>query len=465
MGGFNPFDFAYNLPPGGKLETPVFYAGYADGGLGGASRTLHRFQKSRILPGGPRLKARPVLYNSWEATTFAIDEAGQMALAEKAAALGVERFVVDDGWFGGRDTDRAGLGDWIASRRKFPNGLKPLIDRVHALGMDFGLWVEPEMINKDSDLYRAHPNWTLNFPGRPQTEVRNQLVLNLARPEVRDYVLNALDALLKDNDIQFLKWDHNRSWSEPGWPEVAPDQQQRVYVDYVRSLYWLLAELRHRHPALEIESCASGGGRVDMGVMALTEQVWPSDNTDAFDRLSIQDGFTYAYAPATMMAWVTGSPNAMNRRATSLEYRFLSAMQGCLGVGANIVRWTDAETASAKQLIAAYKTIRETVQHGDLYRLISPRGGSERSATCSVATDKNQAALFVFLHSTERLDPLPRVRLRGLDPGRRYAARAIAGPGDPGTPDAASGAFWMEHGIDVALVGDFQAALYVLQAV
>ena len=389
VGGYNPFDFAYVLQPGGRLETPVFYAGYSAQGLGGASRVMHRFQRTRILPGAPSPKLRPILYNSWEATIFAVDEAGQIALAEKAAEIGVERFVVDDGWFGARDTDRAGLGDWVVNRRKFPNGLKPLIDRVHALGMDFGLWVEPEMVNRDSDLYRAHPDWTLNFPGRPQTEARNQLVLNLARPEVRDYLLKVLDALLTDNDIQCLKWDHNRSWSEPGWPEVAPDQQQRIYVDYVRNLYWMLAELRRRHPKLEIESCASGGGRVDLGIMGLTDQVWPSDNTDAFDRLSIQDGFTYAYAPAVMMAWVTDSPNGLSRRSTSLEYRFLSAMQGGLGVGANLAKWGAPETATAKRLVAEYKAIRRTVQQGDLYRLISPRGGSARSATLSVAPDRS----------------------------------------------------------------------------
>ena len=179
-----------------------------------------------------------MIYNSWEATEFNVNEAGQMALAEKAAALGVDRFVMDDGWFGQRKDDHAGLGDWYVNQEKFPHGLKPLIDKVHALGMDFGLWVEPEMVNPDSDLYRKHPDWVLHFPGRPRSEQRNQLVLNLARPDVRDYVFGFLDKLLTENDIAFLKWDYNRNWSEPGWDQLPAAEQKRVYVDFTHNLYW-----------------------------------------------------------------------------------------------------------------------------------------------------------------------------------------------------------------------------------
>ena len=246
-GGFNPFDFGYVLHPGQSLETPVFYGGYSNHGLGGASRLLHHFEIANILPHRPGQedppKPRPVIYNSWEATEFRVNEAGQMALAEKAAALGIDRFVMDDGWFGQRKDDHAGLGDWYVNQQKFPHGLKPLIDKVHSLGMDFGLWVEPEMVNPDSDLYRKHPDWVLNFPGRPRTEQRNQLVLNLARPDVRDYVLGFLDKLVTENDIAFLKWDYNRNWSEPGWDQLPPAEQKRVYVDFTRNLYGILAEL------------------------------------------------------------------------------------------------------------------------------------------------------------------------------------------------------------------------------
>jgi len=462
--GYNPFDFNYRLKHGESLTSPVFHAGFSNEGFGGASRIFHRYQRERILPNAPSPRLRPVLYNSWEATFFDVTEAGQIALAEKAARIGVERFVVDDGWFGARNSDKAGLGDWVVNRKKFPNGLGPLIKRVNELGMQFGLWVEPEMVNPDSDLYRAHPDWVINFPGRQRSEARNQLVLNLARKDVYEYLLKKLDELVTGNNIEYLKWDHNRTWSEPGWPEVGPDQQQRLYVDYVDKLYKLLAELRRRHPNLEIESCASGGGRVDLGIMKLTEQVWTSDNTDPYDRLVIQDGYSHAYAPAAMMAWVTDSPNFVNKRVTSLEYRFLSAMQGGLGIGANLHHWSEEDFAKARRMVEEYKRIRATVQLGNLYRLVSPRNGSPRTATLSVSQDRRQAVLFAFLHSSMMRAAQPVIQLRGLAPDTVYALRQIAGTAAPRTPAKASGAYWMGNGLKVALEGDFQAAAFVLEA-
>ena len=464
-GGYNPFDFSYRLAPGESLDTPVFFGGYTPGGLGEASRLLHRFELTHVLPQSPHPRARPVLYNSWEATEFNVNEAGQMKLAEMAARVGVERFVMDDGWFGARDNDHAGLGDWVVNPQKFPHGLQPLIEKVHALGMDFGLWVEPEMVNPDSDLYRKHPDWVLNFPGRPRTEGRNQLVLNLARQDVRDHLFHVLDDLLSHNDIAFLKWDYNRNWSEPGWPAQKPEEQQKVYVAFVQNLYWILQHLRERHPKLEIESCSGGGGRVDLGILRFTDEVWPSDNTDPFDRLSIQDGFTYAYTPGVMMAWVTDSPNWVNQRSTSLEYRFLSSMQGSLGIGANLTHWSEQDFQTARQLVDDYKTIRMTVQQGQLYRLISPREGSEYSATESVSSDARQAVLFAFLHSSSMFYPYPRIHLKGLDPQGRYRLRVLAGKPQEGTPEEASGAHWMSDGIQLMLRGDFQAAAAVLDRV
>jgi len=464
VGGFNPFDFAYRLKAGETLDTPVFYAGYSDHGMGDASRLMHSFQLNNVLPGAPAPRLRPVLYNSWEATEFAVDEKGQMALAEKAAKIGVERFVMDDGWFGARNSDHAGLGDWTVNRTKFPNGLKPLIDKVHGLGMSFGLWVEPEMVNPDSDLYRAHPDWVINMKDRPRSEQRNQLVLDLARKDVRDHILAVLDDLVSKNDIQFLKWDHNRNWTEPGQPGVDPADQQRLYVDYVRNLYWIIGELRKRHPKLEIESCSGGGGRVDLGIMTLTDEVWPSDNTDPYDRLAIQDGFTHAYAPGTMMAWVTDSPSWANNRTTSLDYRFLSSMQGGLGIGANLNKWSDADFADAARMVAAYKAVRQTVQRGALYRLVRPGDASGRVANLYVSSDRRQAVLFAFLHSSTELDVLPRIGLAGLDPARHYRVRAIdvAASADQ---EIHSGAYWMAHGIDLPMKGDFQATGRIFEAI
>jgi len=461
-GGFNPFDFGYKLKPGEHLDTPIFYAGYSAHGLGGASRLLHHFELAHILPQAPDPKPRPVIYNSWEATEFKVDEAGQMALAEKAASIGVDRFVMDDGWFGKRNTDHAGLGDWYVNPEKFPHGLKPLIDKVHSLGMDFGLWIEPEMVNPDSDLYRKHPDWVLNFSGRPRSESRNQVVLSLARPDVRDYIEGFLDKLLTDNDIAFLKWDYNRNWSEPGWEQVPADEQKRVYVEFVRNLYSILANLRKKHPKVEIESCSGGGGRVDLGILHYTDEVWPSDNTDPFDRILMQDGFTYAYTPQIMMAWVTDSPHWLNGRSTSLAYRMLSSMQGSLGIGANLNHWGDEDFATAKRLIAAYHSVQKTIVQGDLYRLMNPRDNSELSVTETVSNDKGQAVVFAFVNATNKGRGFPLLQLRGLDPTAEYKLSWIEGKSWPDTPDTASGAWWMNHGIQLMLKGDYQAAAFRL---
>ena len=464
VGGFNSFDFGYSLAPGQTLATPIFYGGVAQRGFSEVSHLESSFQLAHILPQAPHPRPRPVLYNSWEATAFNVSERGQEALADKAASIGVERFVMDDGWFSTRKDDHAGLGDWYPDPDKFPNGLKPLIDHIHQLGMDFGLWVEPEMVNENSDLYRKHPDWIVHFDGRPRTQARAQFVLNMAIPEVREYVLHFLDKLLSENNIAFLKWDANRNLAEPGWPQAALDQQKKLYVDYVEGYYSVLRELRLRHPKIEIESCSGGGGRVDLGVMKLTDEMWTSDNTDPFDRLSIQDGFTYAYTPAVMMAWVTDSPNWYNHRSTSLTYRFLSAMQGSLGIGADLNKWGPGDFATARQLVADYKRVRSTVQQGLLYRLVSPRDGSNFSSTESVALDGREAVVFAFLHSEQLQYPAPTVFPRGLQPDTIYTSRALAGSIAEGTPESASGAFWMHHGISFRLDGDYAGAGLMLKA-
>jgi alpha-galactosidase len=459
VGGFNPFDFSYPLAPGESLETPRFYAGFTDAGLGEASRILHHFELEDILPGAPHPRLRRVLYNSWEATEFNVDEAGQMALAEKAAKLGVERFVVDDGWFGQRNNDHAGLGDWYVNSQKFPHSLKPLIDRVHSLGMDFGLWVEPEMVNPDSDLYRQHPDWVMNFPGRPRTEARNQLVLNLAREDVKQYVFSWLDRLVTENDIALLKWDYNRNWSEPGWPEAPLAEQKKIWVRYLQNLYDIIDRLRSKHPKLEIEGCSGGGARVDLGMLRRVDQVWPSDNTDALDRLTIQYGFTQAYTPQVMMAWVTDVPNGIDGRTIPLAFRFLVAMTGSLGVGGNLNKWTDQDNTLASRMISLYKQIRPTVQTGKLYRLGSPVD-SEFSATQYTSTDGSQTVVFALLHSQQFGRNMPRLHLQGLAEDARYTATTIDDKLQESSATL-SGAYLMYHGIQLRLRGDYDGTVIV----
>jgi alpha-galactosidase len=459
-GGYNTFDFSYPLKPGESLSTPAFFGGYTDRGFGEASRILHRFERESILPRATVGRPRPVLYNSWEATFFKVDEAGQMALAERAARLGVERFVMDDGWFGRRDSSKAGLGDWTPNSKKFPRGLGPLIARVRSLGMDFGLWVEPEMVNPDSDLYRAHPDWVINFPGRPRSEARNQLVLNIARDDVKEHVLGVLDALVSQNDIAFLKWDANRHFSEPGWPERPAAEQRMLWVKYTANYYEIIDRLRAKHPALEIESCSSGGGRVDLGILSRTDQAWTSDNTDALDRLSIQDGFSRAYTPRVMMAWVTDVPN-FNGRTTPLQFRFLVAMMGSLGIGANLNAWPEADLAQAARMIAFYKTIRSTVQDGDLYRLVPP-GGRAAMVNQYVSLDGRQSVVFAFLQAQQHGRPQPTVLLEGLDPRAVYRVQPLDGKTVEKLQQA-SGAHLMAHGLTFDLKGDFDSTAVVLE--
>jgi alpha-galactosidase len=460
-GGFNPFDFGYRLKPGEQLETPPFYGGYTSKGMGEASRTLHRFERIHILPGGESARLRPVLYNSWEATEFNVSEEGQLALAEKAGKIGAERFVIDDGWFGQRKDDHAGLGDWYVNKEKFPHGLKPVIDRVHALGMDFGIWVEPEMVNPDSDLYRKHPDWAINFPGRPRTEARKQLLLNLAREDVKEYVFNWLDQLVSNNDIAFLKWDYNRNWAEPGWDAVPVEEQKKIYVTYVRNLYDILDRLRAKHPKLEIESCSGGGGRVDLGILKRTEEVWPSDNTDALDRLTLQDGFTHAYTPGIMMAWVTDVPSGIDHRIVPLKFRFLVAMSGSLGLGINLNKYSPEDLDASTRYVAFYKRIRPAVQTGALYRLIAPED-SESSATEYVSNDGRQAVLFAYLHSQKFGNDFPVVFLRGLDEDALYKVEAID-PGQLHEVGTLSGAYLMHHGVNLDLHSDYDSTSIIFE--
>ena len=463
VGGFNPFDFGYRLAPGESLETPPFYAGFTNDGLGEASRILHRFQVERILPGSRHPRIRPVLYNSWYATELNVDVAGQLALAEKAARLGVERFVVDSGWYGRANDTRGGVGDWQVNPRKFPNGLKPLIDRVHQLGMDFGLWVEPETVSPDSDLYRQHPDWVMNFPGRSRTEVGNRFVLNLARDDVKEYVFSWLDRLVTDNDIALLKWDYNRNWSDPGWPEVPTADQKKIWVQYVQNLYEIIDRLRSKHPKLEFEGCSGGGARVDAGMLRRVDQFWPSDNTDALDRLAIQYGFTQAYSPHLMIDWVTDVPDGINGRVTPLPFRFLVAMTGALAVGGNLNKWTSDDVSVATQMISFYKRIRGTVQDGKLYRLGSPIE-SDFSATEHVSEDNRQVVVVAFLHSQQFGRSMPLLRLQGLAEDATYSITTIDDKLEEKV-ERVRGAYLMHHGIRLRLRGDYDATAIELDRV
>lgn len=410
--GYNPFDFELILPPGQRHVTPALVCGVSPNGWGGASRRLHAFTRNHVLPRPDGL--RPVLYNSWEATRFNLTFDGQLELARRAAAIGVELFCVDDGWFGGRRNAHTGLGDWVVSPDVFPDGLEPLITEIHNLGMKFGLWVEPEMVNPNSELYRAHPDWVLHFPGRPRTEARNQLVLDFGRPEVVEYIFGVLNELVSQYRISFIKWDMNRYASEPG-----SAAGKAIWRKHVEGVYRVMDGLRRNHPALDIQSCSGGGGRIDLGVMARTDQVWTSDNTDSFDRLDIQEGFSLAYPARAMEAWVTDVPNHYTQRISPLDMRFDVAHRGALGIGSNLNKLDETELAEYAAHIAFYKRIRHVVQEGDLYRL-ARKEEFGASVVEYVLPDQSEAVYSVAVGQNLFGSYRPAPPLRGLNPGAVY---------------------------------------------
>lgn len=439
--GMNDFDFSHTLEPGAYFETPPVYCGKTEG-LGEMSRQMNRFCLEHLLPSRFRAEPLPVLYNSWEATEFNVNVADQTRLAEIAAGIGVELFVMDDGWFGARNNDRAGLGDWFVNPEKFPGGLDELIGNVNALGMDFGLWVEPEMVNPDSDLYRAHPDWTYHFPHRHADELRHQLVLNMTRSDVQAYILDCLDRLLTDHNIRYIKWDMNRPFSQVGAENLA-DPKMYSYL-HTMAVYRIVDELKRRHPAVQFESCASGGGRCDLGAISHFDQVWTSDNTDGIDRMTIQKGYSMLHPIKTMRAWVTDIAGI--NKPCSLDFRFHIAMQGALGLGGNLEKYSLEELEICRRNVALYKEIRPLVQFGDLYRILD---ADRDEVLCNqyVSRDKMQAVLFLSARGTRFFKKKMNLRFAGLAPDRAYAFTL------DGVAYKKGGAFLMEVGLPVCVRG------------
>ncbi len=399
-GGINFWDTKWNLKPATTFTTPKFILGYTNSGSEGASRNLRDYIRQTVLPKQWKNKPRPIIYNSWYATTFDVSEQQQLKLAEVAKEIGVELFVIDDGWFKGRINDSGGLGDWTVDKQKFPNGLQPMIKKINDMGMDFGIWVEPEMVNPNSDLYRAHPDWAFSFPHRISHEMRNQLMLNLAREDVYQYLLKSLTTLLGENNIKFIKWDHNRTLTEPGWPDAPIAMQQEVRIRYINNLYRLVDTLRSRFPEVQFEDCSSGGGRVDLGLLSRMDQAWASDDTDPVNRLSIQYGYLSAFPANTMVGWVTDED--WHKQNPSLDYRFDVSMSGVLGIGFDITKWTGEEKKLAKDKIMRYKEIRSLVQFGNLYRLISPF--KENKTALEYISDNRSSAVLLCYNMGEYLD-------------------------------------------------------------
>jgi alpha-galactosidase len=419
--GIHPDGFAWRLEPGGAFTTPEAVIAWSGEGLGGLSEAFHGLYRERLARGAWRDRPRPVLLNNWEATYFDFDHDRIVGIARRAKALGVELFVLDDGWFGRRDNDDSSLGDWVVDRRKLPGGLEALVRDVRAEGLSFGLWIEPEMVNADSDLFRAHPDWAIGAPGRPRTESRQQLVLDLSRPEVVDHLADVLGAVLSSAPVDYVKWDMNRNITEPWTGSLPADRQGELFHRHILGVYELYRRLTARFPDILFESCAGGGGRFDAGLLAYAPQAWTSDDTDAVERLPIQWGTSLAFPLSAMAAHVSAVPNHQTGRVTPLFMRAAVAMFGAFGYELDPTSMPEAEQAEVARQVAWYVERRELLQFGRFLRLRSPFEGDGNETAWMVVDAAGDHALVGHYRVLAHPGPVrDRLRLRGLDPEAAY---------------------------------------------
>nr|WP_026487321.1 alpha-galactosidase [Caldanaerobius polysaccharolyticus] len=417
--GINPFDFTWLLKPGERFQTPEVVMVYSDSGLNKMSQTYHKLYRTRLARGKYRDRERPILINNWEATYFNFNEEKLKEIAKTASELGIELFVLDDGWFGKRNSDDSSLGDWFVNRDKLPNGLEGIAKYANEKGMKFGLWFEPEMISPDSELYRRHPDWCIHVPDRTRSQARNQLVLDLSRDDVCDYVIKAVSDVLRSANISYVKWDMNRNMTEIGSALLPPGRQRETAHRYILGLYRILEEITSAFPDILFESCAGGGGRFDPGMLYYMPQTWTSDNTDAVERLKIQYGTSIVYPLISMGAHVSAVPNHQVGRLTSIQIRGDVAMSANLGYELDLTKLSDEEKEVVKEQVRRYKEIRRIVQFGDFYRLISPFEGNE-AAWLIITEDKREFILYYFRVLAGVNEPLGRIYLKGLNPDFNY---------------------------------------------
>lgn len=432
VSGINPQSFSWRLNPGEVFEAPEAVMTFSHEGFNAMSRQMHRFVREHIVRGAWKRKPRPVLLNSWEAAYFNIDEKKLLKLAKAGREAGVELFVMDDGWFGRRTDDTRSLGDWDVNRKKLPRGLKGLCDGVKALGLAFGIWVEPEMVNVDSGLYRAHPEWAMDIPGRGHSEGRNQRLLDLGDPAVQDFIIEKMTEVFGSADITYVKWDMNRIVSDAYAKSRGPEEQGEVFHRYVCGLYRCMKTLTERFPEILFEGCSSGGNRFDLGILCYFPQIWASDNTDALCRAEIQNGYSYGYPMSTVSAHVSSCPNHQTLRDTPLETRFNVAAFGVCGYECNLCDMGREELAAIKEQIALYKKWREVLQFGDFYRGRSfGSGGGSHSAIgitgeenvmewCCAAPDGSRAVGLLLQKLAVPNDQFACFRARGLEEETLY---------------------------------------------
>ena len=416
--GIHPEGFRWKLAPGESFRTPEAILSFSAEGLNALSRNYHRLIRDEVIPVRWRGMKKPVLVNSWEACYFDFNAEKLLKLARSAAALGMEMLVLDDGWFGKRNDDTNSLGDWTCNEEKFGCSLKELSEKIHAEGLKFGLWFEPEMVSLDSDLYRAHPDWALTDPGRDPMVARHQLVLDMGREEVQDYLFDSISAVLKDAQIEYVKWDFNRSVANVYSRALPADRQGETAHRFMLGTYRLLERLTEAFPDVMIEGCSGGGGRFDAGMLYYCPQIWCSDDTDAVERLEIQKGTSYGYPVCTMGAHVSACPNHQTGRTVPFATRGVVAQAGTFGYELDPAKLTEDEKKAVKEQIAVFHRYEDLIEQGDYYRL--DEGEKDYTAWMFVSPDKGEALVSVVATHVRANASFPFVRLQGLDPEKTY---------------------------------------------
>lgn len=450
-GGIQDFDFAWQLDGGAELATPEAVIAYSPDGLGGMSRAFHDAFRAHLINRRFVHTPRPLLINNWEGTYFHFDNEKLMAIVDAVDGTGIDTFVLDDGWFGKREDDRSGLGDWVVNTQKLAGGLKPVIDHVHAKGMKFGLWFEPEMISEDSDLYRAHPDYAIGAPNRPHCHGRHQLMLDLTRAEVRDYIVNAVNDVLHHNEIDYVKWDYNRNVTESYSAGRTPEQQAEFAHRYALGVYDLCERIVEANPTVFFEGCSGGGARFDPAMLHYFPQIWTSDDSDAEERTMIQYGTSIVYPLSAMSCHVSVCPNHQTGRTTPFATRAVIAHLGATGYELDTTVFTDADRAETAKQVAEYRRCQQLILDGDLYRIDNPFESNFFSEAI-VSKDKSTALLVVYRRMGRVNNEAYRVRMAGLDPEKRYYVAEL--------DQTIGGATLMQVGLVPKLTGDFAAETF-----
>ena len=455
--GINPFDFTWNLESGQSFQTPEVVMVYSPNGLTGMSHIYHDLYRERLCRGTHRDKERPILINNWEATYFDFNNEKIKEIAKESSKLGIELFVLDDGWFGERNNDDCSLGDWFVNEEKLKGGLNSLATDINKMGMQFGLWFEPEMISPKSKLYEEHPDWCIHIDGRIRSEARKQLILDLSRDEVCEAVIKMITDVLKSAPISYVKWDMNRNMTEIGSTAWPAKKQKEIAHRYMLGLYKILENITSNFPNILFESCSGGGGRFDGGILYYMPQTWTSDDTDAIERLMIQEGTSLVYPTSSMGSHVSAVPNHQVHRSTPLNTRGVVAMAGSFGYELDVTKMNEEEKEEVKKQVEFYKNIRSTVQFGDLYRLKSSFDSNE-AAWMNLSKDGKEVVVsYVKKYAEANVIPR-RLKVKALDENSLYEVIE--------TGEVFGGDELMYIGLEIGeLMGDYQAKNWTLRKV